>query len=202
MSGRHVGPALVLASASPRRAELLGSLGLTFDVRAADIDETVRPGEDPSAYVERVARDKAAAVVTAEPGALVVAADTTVVLDGRILAKPTDVDDARLMLRSLAGRTHTVLTAVVAAHDGSTVARVTTTEVTFAPISEAELNWYLATGEPFDKAGAYGIQGAGGLFVTRIEGSYHNVVGLPLDALAAVLADLDLALLDLVDPPH
>jgi septum formation protein len=165
-------------------------LGLTFDVRIADIDESVLDGEEPAVYVERVACAKATAVGVMEPAALIVAADTTVVLDGQVLGKPTDPEDARFMLRSLADRTHEVLTAVVAARDGRTASRVVTTVVTFAPITDAELGWYLATGEPFDKAGAYGIQGAGGLFVTRIDGSYHNVVGLPLDTLAACVADV------------
>lgn len=185
-------PRLVLASASPRRAELLTVLGVRFIVQVADVDERVLDGEAPGAYVERVARAKADAVAAADPSALVVAADTTVVLDGRILGKPVDADDARAVLRSLAGCTHEVLTAVVAAAAGRTAARVVSTAVTFGPITDADLDWYLATGEPFDKAGAYGIQGAGGLFVTRIDGSYHNVVGLPLDALATVVADLDL----------
>ena len=185
-------PRLVLASASPRRAELLTTLGLRFVVQAADVDESVHPGEAPAAYVERVARAKAAAIAAAEPDVLVVAADTTVVLDGQILGKPTDDEHAQLVLRSLAARTHDVLTAVVATTGGAAAARVVSTAVTFAPITDAELDWYVATGEPFDKAGGYGIQGAGGLFVTRIDGSYHNVVGLPLDALAAVVTDLDL----------
>jgi septum formation protein len=184
--------ALVLASASPRRAELLRTLGLTFTVRVADVDESARPGEDPAAYVERVARAKAATIVAAEPDALVVAADTTVVLDGQILGKPADVDDARFVLRSLAGRTHDVLTAVVATADGRAAARTATTAVTFTTITDAQLDWYVGTGESFDKAGGYGIQGAGGLFVERIDGSYHNVVGLPLDVLDATIDDLDL----------
>jgi septum formation protein len=185
-------PDLFLASASPRRADLLRTLGLTFTVRAADVDESVRTGEDPAAYVERVARAKAAAVAAQEPAAVVVAADTTVVVDGRILGKPTDAADARTTLRALAGRTHEVLTAVVAAGGERTASAVARTEVRFAPMTDAELDWYVATGEPLDKAGAYGIQGAGGLFVERIDGSYHNVVGLPLDVLATAIADLEL----------
>jgi septum formation protein len=184
-------PRLVLASASPRRAELLTTLGLRFEVQVADVDESVHDGEAPASYVERVARAKAAAIAAADPDAVIVAADTTVVLDGQILGKPRDADDARSMLASLAGRTHQVLTAVVVTSGGASAARVVATAVTFAPITDAELDWYLATGEPFDKAGAYGIQGAGGLFVAGIEGSYHNVVGLPLDALAATIADVD-----------
>jgi septum formation protein len=185
-------PRLVLASASPRRAELLRTLGVRFDVRVADVDESVHDREVPAAYVERVARSKAAAIAAIGPDALVIAADTTVVLDGLILGKPTDADDARSMLRSLADRTHEVLTAVVATSDGATSSSVVSTAVTFAPITEAELDWYVTSGEPFDKAGAYGIQGAGGLFVARIDGSYHNVVGLPLDALAHAITELRL----------
>ncbi len=184
-------PRLVLASASPRRRELLTHLGLAFEVVAAHVDESVHDGEAPAVYVERVALAKARAIAAEQPDALIVAADTTVVRDGQILAKPADAGEARRMLRSLAGRTHEVLTAVVATRDRRTTSRVASTSVTFAPICDAELDWYVATGEPFDKAGAYGIQGAGGLFVTRIEGSYHNVVGLPLDVLAAVIADLE-----------
>ena len=185
----------MLASASPRRAELLTTLGLRFEVQAADVDESVHDGEDPAAYVERVACAKAMAGAAAADGSVVVAADTTVVLDGRILGKPTDADDARRMLRGLADRTHDVLTAVVAASDGRTASRVVATAVTFTPITDVQLDWYLTTGEPFDKAGAYGIQGAGGLFVSRIDGSYHNVVGLPLDVLRELVAELGFDLL-------
>lgn len=194
-------PCLVLASASPRRSELLTMLGLRFEVQAADIDESVLDGEAPWTYVERVADAKAAAIAVAQPDALVVAADTTVVLAGQIVGKPADVDEARFLLRSLAGRTHEVLTAVVAVAAGRRASRVVRTTVTFGPITDAALDWYLATGEPFDKAGAYGIQGPGGLFVTRIDGSYHNVVGLPLNALAAAVAELDLGA-DLLDWSH
>lgn len=165
-------------------------LGLRFDVVPADVDESTRAGETPEAYVERVARSKAATIAAAAPDAVVIAADTTVVLDGEILAKPRDADDARAMLTRLADRTHEVLTAVVVATADRAAVRVSSTTVTFGPISAAELDWYVATGEPLDKAGAYGIQGAGGLFVTRIDGSYHNVVGLPLDALRDAVAEL------------
>jgi len=181
-------PRLVLASASPRRSALLAQLGLAFDVVPPDVDESELAGEEPAVYVERVARAKAEAI--AGPGSVVIAADTTVVLDGEILGKPADSEDARRILRSLADRSHDVLTAVIATSDGRTASRVVTTKVRFAPITDAELDWYVATGEPFDKAGAYGIQGAGGLFVTRIDGSYHNVVGLPLDALADAVAEI------------
>lgn len=189
-------PRLVLASASPRRADLLTTLGLSFDVMAADVDESELDGEDPATYVERVARLKAATIAAAAPDAVVIAADTTVVLDGQILAKPLHADDARAMLTRLAGRTHEVLTAVVITDGEQLATRVSSTAVTFGPISAAELDWYVATGEPLDKAGAYGIQGAGGLLVTRIDGSYHTVVGLPLDALRDAVAELGHDLLD------
>ncbi len=198
-------PPLILASASPRRADLLASLGLPFTVRAADIDETPRPDEAADDYVERLARAKAAVVATStgataaagtsataaagtseatpEIGALVIAADTVVVLDGRLLGKPADSAEARVMLSALSGRTHEVKTGVaiaaLAAH-GPIVTDVCTTSVTFRALDQAEIEWYIATGEPLDKAGAYGIQGWGGTFVERISGSYHNVVGLPI----------------------
>jgi septum formation protein len=183
-------PRLVLASASPRRAELLDQLGLVFAVEPADIDESVLDGEDPVAYVERVARAKAAAIAGADPGSVVVAADTTVVLEGEIFGKPRDDDEARSMLRRLSGRDNQVLTAVVVAVDHQVVARVAATTVTFSALSEADIDWYVATGDLGDKAGAYAIQGSGGLFVTRIDGSFHNVVGLPLDILRELLAEL------------
>jgi septum formation protein len=188
-------PRLVLASASPRRSDLLTTLGLRFTVRAADVDESVLDGEGPAAYVERVARAKAAAIGAIEPDAVVIAADTTVVLDEHILGKPADTDDARSMLRRLAGRDNQVLTAVVVASGPEVVARVAATTVTFATMTEADIDWYVATGEVLDKAGAYAIQGSGGLFVTRVDGSYHNVVGLPLDTLRELVADLGFDLL-------
>lgn len=184
---------LVLASGSPRRFELLAGLGLAFDVRPADLDESVRPGETGAAYVERLARDKAAAV--AAPGELVVAADTTVELDGDLLGKPLDADDAQRLLRRLSGRTHHVHTGVCvhrtpAGPDlGFVGSTVITTVVTFAELPTAWIDWYVGTGEPFDKAGGYGMQGSAALFVAGIDGSPTNVIGLPLDALAALVVD-------------
>lgn len=177
-----VAPAtFVLASASPRRRDLLASLGLTFDVAPADVDETPTADESPVFYVERVAADKARAVASAMPGIVVLAADTTVDLDGRILAKPLDEDDARAMLTALSGRTHQVHTAVVGIDArGGRHAVTVTTDVTFAPLAGATIDWYLALGEHADKAGAYGMQGAAGAFVSRIDGSGSNVIGLPL----------------------
>ena len=188
-------PRLVLASASPRRAELLWMLGLRFDVQPADLDETPERDEDPFDYVERLAKAKADEV--AAPGTIVIAADTIVVLDGALLGKPTGAEDARRMLRSLSGRTHEVVTCVAVAIGDGTVASFTeTTEVTFVELSERDIEWYVQTEEPLDKAGAYGIQGAGGLFVAAIAGNYHNVVGLPLTALADLLTYDDYDLLD------
>lgn len=171
---------LVLASASPRRRELLAGIGLHPEVRPADIDESVGPGETAEGYVGRLAGEKAQAV--SRPGELVLAADTVVVLDGDLLGKPRDAADAASMLRRLAGRGHTVATGV-AVHDvdaGRLDVQVVATAVRFAPLTEAEVSWYVASGEPMDKAGSYAIQGLGALFVEAIEGSYSNVVGLPL----------------------
>lgn len=187
-------PRLVLASASPRRAELLGQLGLRFEVVPADVDESVHPGEDPVAYVRRVARDKAWAVALRDPEAVVLAADTTVDLDGWILGKPDDDDHAREMLRALSGRTHRVHTCVVVQRGAVIHDDVVTTLVTFAPITDEALEWYLNTGEPLDKAGAYAIQGAGSVFVEQIRGSSSNVVGLPLTQTAALLGRVGIRL--------
>lgn len=182
--GRITG--LVLASASPRRRELLTGLGLRFDVRPADVDESVRAGETGSAYVERLARDKAGAV--AAPGSVTVAADTTVDLDGDLLGKPADPEEARSLLQRLSGRTHRVHTGVAVAHDGRVRSEVATTDVTFSHLPDAWIDWYVAGDEPYDKAGGYGVQGAAGLFVAHIEGSPSNVIGLPLDVVARLVA--------------
>lgn len=178
---------LVLASGSPRRRELLASLGLSFDVEVAGVDETARPGEAPRDYVLRVAREKAAAVAGRLPQALVLAADTTVALGAQILGKPADAAEAAQLLRQLSGRRHAVFTAVVL--DGAARAeQVVETAVSFRELSPSEIAWYAGTGEPLDKAGAYAIQGAGGAFVRSIEGSASNVVGLPLAETVELLA--------------
>jgi septum formation protein len=184
---------VVLGSASPRRRDLLAQLGLDIDIRPADIDETERPGEDPVAYVRRLAIGKAAAV-SAAPDELVIAADTTVDLDGRILAKPDDDDEVRSMLRSLSARTHRVHTGVTLRLGDAEATDVATTFVTFTPITAGALEWYLATGEPFGKAGAYAIQGAGGVFVSSVQGSVSNVVGLPLTTVVALARRLGVEL--------
>jgi len=170
---------IVLASGSPRRHELLTKIGVHFVVRVPDIDESPVPGEDPTAYVRRVAFEKAAAV-DAAPHELVIAADTTVELDGAILAKPLDTADAAAMLRRLSARTHRVHTGVVVRRDGVEHAAVCTTLVTFTDLEESTIEWYVATGEPMGKAGAYALQGAGSVLVRLVRGSVSNVIGLPL----------------------
>jgi septum formation protein len=194
---------LILASGSPRRRELLTQAGYIFDVQAADIDETPHANEDPAAYVKRLAEEKARAVLAKHsthprrPGApsmtassswvgsndlplIVLGADTTVVADNEILAKPDDAVHAKQMLRKLSGRTHEVLTGIAAATRSGTLSAVESTEVVFSEIREAELDHYCATPEPLDKAGAYGIQGYAARWIPRIDGDYFNVMGLPI----------------------
>lgn len=173
-------PRIVLASSSPRRREILAAIGLVFDVRASDVDETLRDREDPFDAAERLAREKAAAVLATAPGALVVAADTLVVCDGEALGKPKDREDARRMLSRLEGRAHDVVTGVALGRDGRLESGREITRVVFAPMTAQEVDAYVASGEPDDRAGAYAIQGIGGLFVTRVEGSPSAVVGLPV----------------------
>lgn len=178
---------LILASASPRRAELLTQIGLPFVARPVDIDETVRAGEAPSDYVERLAREKALAGAT-DPDALVIGSDTTVVLSHEILGKPADSAEAIATLARLSGQTHQVITAVALTSGGDCAACVVTTDVTFRVLTDDEIRAYVATGEPMDKAGSYGIQGLGGIFVKEIRGSYSSVVGLPLQETAGLLS--------------
>jgi septum formation protein len=177
---------LVLASASPRRRELLAQLGLAFDVVPAEVDETPQPGERPLALVRRLAAAKALAV----DGEPVLGADTIVEVDGEILGKPTDETDARRMLRRLSARSHRVHTGVAVRCGDRVEVQSVTTIVTFVPLLPSAIDWYLGTGEPFDKAGAYAIQGAGGVFVEAVRGSVSNVVGLPLTTVAAMLHDV------------
>jgi septum formation protein len=181
---------LILASASPRRAALLGAAGYVFDVAPADVDESALPGETPEAYVLRVAAAKARAALQSFPGCAVLAADTTVVVDGDMLGKPSSDEDAARMLARLSGRTHEVMTGAVVAVAGRESATVVSTAVRFVPMSPADIAWYVATGEPADKAGAYAVQGLGGRFVEAVEGSYSNVVGLPLVEVGRLLEDL------------
>ncbi len=178
---------LILASKSPRRAELLSAAGYAFTVRTADADESVHEGESPVHYVRRVAIEKAYAVPR-EPDEVVLAADTTVVLDNQIMGKPSDPRDAIRMLTALAGRMHEVITGVCVLREESVFTDVSSTAVWFAPMSQYDIEDYVATGEPMDKAGAYGIQGLASRFVERIDGSYSNVVGLPVAAVYRILS--------------
>lgn len=176
-------PRLVLASGSPRRFDLVSSLGLEPVVISPDVDETSRPGEAPAALVERLARQKAAVATGLDsvgPADTVLAADTVVVVDERTLGKPGDPDTARAMLRSLSGRRHKVLTGVAVVRGDQSLSTVVETSVEFVDLDETAIEWYLDTGEPTDKAGAYAIQGSGGAFVRRIDGSASTVIGLPL----------------------
>jgi septum formation protein len=184
---------LILASASQRRAEILRDAGLHFAMLSSAVDEAPLPGEAPQDLVRRLAEAKADLVAARAVGpAIVIAADTIVVLDGRILGKPHSSDDARAMLEKLAGRTHAVLTglALIRLPDAERRIVVETTLVTFGALEQADLTRYLASGEPFDKAGAYAIQGLAGRFIPRIEGCYFNVVGLPLARLCSLLREL------------
>jgi septum formation protein len=181
---------LVLASTSPRRAELLREAGIAFETVAADVDETPRAGETPQAMVRRLAEEKArAAAARVDAPALVLAADTTVVLEGENLGKPADDSDARRMLRRLSGRTHEVFTGVALLRlpEGALRVELETTRVEFHTLSDADIEAYVASGEPRDKAGAYAIQGGAAGFVARVEGSYSNVVGLPVELVRRML---------------
>ncbi|MFA5907411.1 MAG: Maf family protein [Vicinamibacterales bacterium] len=178
---------IVLASRSPRRAELLAAAGISFEVLAADIDESVQPGEAPAAYVERLAIEKARAVLALRPGATVLGADTTVVADGLILGKPADELEAAGMLRRLRGRMHDVYTGVAVVSADGVRSAVEHTRVWFAPMTDEDISWYVASGEPVDRAGAYAIQGLASRFIPRIEGSYTNVVGLPVALVSSIL---------------
>ncbi len=187
VSGRNRRTELVLASGSPRRKELLARLGLAFSIAVPDVDETPAPGEAPVDLVRRLAVAKAVAV----DGDPVLAADTVVDVDGEVLGKPAGADDARRMLRRLSGRSHRVHTAVAVRSGERVDVEVVTTIVTFVALQPAVIEWYVGTGEPLDKAGAYAVQGTGGVFVERVRGSVSNVVGLPLTAVASLLDRVD-----------
>ena len=178
---------IVLASRSPRRSELLAAAGISFEVLAADIDETPHTNEAPEAYVERLAIEKASAVLALRPGTTVIGADTTVVIDGQILGKPADTQDATDMLRLLQGRAHDVFTGVAVASASGVLAAVAHTRVWFRVMTDEDISWYVASGQPMDKAGAYGIQGLASRFIDRIDGSYTNVVGLPVAVVFSIL---------------
>lgn len=182
---------LVLASASPRRAQLLEMLGLEFTVEPAAVNETYSSGEDPARHAERLARAKALAVAARHPRALVVGSDTVVVVEGRVLGKPADDAEAAAMLQSLAGRRHTVYTGIaVAWAGGEVISAVEGVRVWFRPLDEPLIRAYIATGEPLDKAGAYGIQDFGAALVERIEGDFFAVMGLPVSRLLRLLESL------------
>ncbi|MDX6272349.1 MAG: nucleoside triphosphate pyrophosphatase [Acidobacteriota bacterium] len=173
---------LMLASSSPRRAEILRAVGWPFEAVAANVDETARDGEEVVEYVERLACEKAEAVAEGRASGLVVGADTVVAVGGQVLGKPSDDEDARRMLRLLSGRWHDVLTgvALVRAETGEVLVSHELTRVRFAAMSDEEIDGYIESGEPADKAGAYGVQGRASLFIEEIEGDYWNVVGLPV----------------------
>ena len=181
---------VILASQSPRRRELLGLVGIAHEVRPADIDETYLAGERPRDHAERLAREKAAVIAQQEPNAIVIGSDTIVVVDGDVLGKPTDEADAARMLRRLAGRSHVVMTAVAVVWRGETRSAVEEVDVEFHPLGSAEIHSYIATREPMDKAGAYGIQGYGAAIVARVDGDYFAVMGLPVQRLVRMLRDL------------
>jgi septum formation protein len=186
-------PPFILASASPRRAELLTRAGYTFTIQPADVDESLLPGEQPADYVRRVARAKAHAVAATsrDSGRVVLAADTTVVMGGEILAKPADRDDAARMLNLLAGAVHEVLTGVAVIAAERELTEVVLTRVHLLPLSQDEIAWYVESGEPEGKAGAYAIQERAARFVDWIEGSWSNVVGLPVATVDRMLKRLD-----------
>ncbi len=188
---------IILASSSPRRRELLRQIGLTFSTDPADIDEGRLPGESPEESAVRIARDKARVTASRKAEGIVIGADTIVVLDDAVLGKPKDARDAERMLSMLSGRVHQVITgvAVIEAQSGRNAVRASITRVWFRKLSPQEIASYVAGGEPLDKAGAYGIQGKGALLVSKIEGCYSNVVGLPLALLAEMLTEFDVRLL-------
>lgn len=186
-------PRIVLASASPRRAEILRSVGWPFETLPQYVDETRGASEVAEQYVQRLARTKAEAAAQSRPHAMIVGADTTVVIGDEILEKPRDHDDARRMLQQLSGRWHQVLTGVAIVDPSKTRIACATTEVKFAGMSTDEIDWYVSSGEPMDKAGAYAIQGPGSRFIEGIRGEYFNVVGLPVRLLYEMVRNLTLS---------
>ena len=183
-------PELILASGSPRRAEILGSVGWPFIKDIPDIDETERPGEDPERYVRRLAKEKAEAIAERHLGRLVLGADTTVVIDDSIIGKPLDLDDARRMLRMLSASTHDVLTGVAIAGNGEVHVDCQRTSVKFSEMSEDEIEHLALRGDPLDKAGAYAVQAQAALFIEGIEGDYWNVVGLPVSMVYRLVREI------------
>jgi septum formation protein len=178
---------VILASQSPRRRQLLTMIGIAHTVVPPDIDETYPAGEQPAAHAERLAREKAAAIALRCPDTVVIGADTIVVIDSRVLGKPRDIEDAARMLRELSGRTHVVHTGVAVSRGGRMVSDVASVAVTFRALTHADITAYVATGEPMDKAGAYGVQGYGSTIVDHIDGDYFAVMGLALNTLVRLL---------------
>ncbi|MFT3745012.1 MAG: Maf family protein [Pyrinomonadaceae bacterium] len=180
-------PKLILASGSPRRSEILSSVGWEFTKHVADIDETELEGELPADYVVRLAREKAEAVAVNYPDDIVLGADTTVVINNQIIGKPLDLDDAKRMLTMLSGHWHEVLTGVAVVEAGETRSGIQSTRVKFAPMSDAEITFLAENGDPLDKAGAYAVQAQAALFIEGIEGDYWNVVGLPISLVYSLM---------------
>ena len=183
-------PRVILASQSPRRRELLTLVGIAHEVQPADIDEAYWPGEEPAAHAERLAREKAAVVARTAPDAIVIGSDTIVVVDGDVLGKPLDEAHAAEMLTRLSGRSHTVMTAVAVQWRGDERSAVEVAGVTFHSLSASDISAYIATREPMDKAGAYGIQGFGATNVARVDGDYFAVMGLPLQLVVRMMASM------------
>jgi septum formation protein len=181
---------VVLASGSPRRHDLLNLVGISHEVRPSNIDETMRPREKPQRHAERLAREKATAVATRDPNLITIGADTIVVVNRKVLGKPTDAAHAGVMLRQLSGRQHTVITAVAVSRGKKLRSAVEEVRVKFRKLRDDEIDAYIATGEPLDKAGAYGIQGYGATIVECVEGDYFAVMGLPLARLVGLLRDV------------
>ena len=181
---------VVLASGSPRRHDLLNLVGISHEVRPANIDETMRPRENPRRHAERLAREKATVVATRDPNLITIGADTIVVVNRKVLGKPTDAEHAAVMLRQLSGRQHTVITAVAVSRGKKLRSAVEEVRVKFRKLRDDEIDSYIATGEPLDKAGAYGIQGYGATIVECVEGDYFAVMGLPLARLVGLLRDV------------
>ncbi len=181
---------LTLASASPRRSELLRAAGIPFDVLPVDIDEWFHPNERPEQAVARLAEAKASAAAAIRPADIILGADTTVVIRNEALAKPVDAEDAARMLRLLSGHTHEVLTGICLCYQARRLVHVEPTRVRMAPMSDSEIAWYLSTGEPYDKAGGYAVQGFASRFIEGIDVSYSNVVGLPISSVYQLLKEL------------
>lgn len=185
---------LILASASPRRKEILSTIGLTFEVKVSDVDESIQPSEQPYDYVKRLAYEKAMNIANVSEAALIIGGDTIVVIDDRILLKPTGIEDARAMLKTLSGRAHQVMTgiAVINNQTGDYYNNVAITDVTMKIYSDDWIEQYISTGEPMDKAGAYGIQGIGAILVDKVEGDYNTVVGLPVSEIIKAFESLNM----------